>query len=72
MVTTVTDLRLPNSDRIRSLSCLRNSALIRGRPAAAEGAVELDDGEEFVAADLGEAEFGGEEFLFVVEDFEVL
>ncbi len=48
------------------------SLLVGGQlPASAEGAVEGDDAEEFLEACLGEADFGGEEFLFVVEDFEV-
>ncbi len=40
-------------------------------PAAAEGAVGLDDGAETVAAGVGEVEFGGEEATLGVEDFEV-
>ena len=40
-------------------------------PAAAEGLVELDHGEEFVELGLGEIEAGGEIIGFVGEDFEI-
>src|SRR5262249_22433344 len=40
-------------------------------PAAAEGAVNLDHTEQFIAPRLGKAEFGVEKFLLVVEHFEI-
>ena len=46
--------------------------MLRGQfePAAAEGAVKLDDAKELVAPRLGEDEFGAEEFLLGIEHFE--
>ena len=40
-------------------------------PTAAEGAVGLDHGYQAVGAGIGKVEFGGEQFAFGVEHFQI-